>query len=474
MPTSRRIRAAALLLVPAIVCAFAGAHAAAPVPADVRAADALAAQPASTERDRALAAWAKRAELADLMYVLRRPPRSLGGAEAALASSALEHADGARTDLRRRLLLRLALVDPKRAAKTAGALAPFAADLGPSLDASVFRVAVVLPDSGDYSDYGAAVRAGVEAALAVRARAGTRPVEPLVLSTGNSEPARVAAALDTATARCGALVGELLSTPTLALASASRVTGTPVLSPTATEEQLGAASAAVLQIGPSGRERGAALARQVLEGRPRRIGALVSSTADGATLVPGFLAAATAAGATVAWQEHYASGNRDFRTLVKALTTARVEVLVWDGGPGEAAALFQELASQRTAVTVCGGEALAPDRYHGEVRRLLEGVRVVAEDWHLPAAEQALLDTALSARGAPPADGLAVRGWIAGTLIADAVAGGALAPAEVAAALARRVTADPWGASQRFLDGAARGLTLPVSVVQRGKLVAAQ
>jgi ABC-type branched-subunit amino acid transport system substrate-binding protein len=472
--TARGPRSLAPLALALTLLAPSAARAAAPPPADVRAADALAALGPAPARDPLLAAWAKRAPLADLMYVLRRPSATLGAAESPLLSAALAQAPPARAELRRALLTRLATADPKHAKRWAGELAPFAASLDPRARASVFRVALVLPDSGDYASYGAAVRAGAEAALEVRAARSLRPLEGVVLPTAAGAPAALAAAYDTAFATCGALIGELLSTPTLALALGARHGGPPVVSPTATDERLGGVGAGVIAIGPSGHERGAALARALLADGPQRVGALVS-TADGTgSLASGFTDAARALGATVAYEDRYAPGDRDFRARVKAIVAAKVQVLVWDGDSNEGDALFQELARQRASVVVCGGEALAPERYHTATRRLLEGVWSVGEDWALPPAERAALDSVLIAHGAGPADGLTVRGWIAASLIADAVDAGALTAGELAAALGSRVTRDPWGAARRYLDGPARGLELPLTVVQRGKAVPAR
>jgi hypothetical protein len=62
-----------------------------------------------------------------------------------------------------------------------------------------------------------------------------------------------------------------------------------------------------------------------------------------------------------------------------------------------------------------------------------------------------------------------VRGWLAGRAIAEALAGGALCPEEVTAALASRCGAGPWLASHRFLDVFREGVTLPVVAVSHGK-----
>jgi ABC-type branched-subunit amino acid transport system substrate-binding protein len=443
--------------------------AAAATPRSAREADALASGARSAARDRDLAAWARRASLEDLMFVLRRDPASLGGAEVPLVSAALDRTHRSRADLRRRLMVRLAIADRKRARRLAGELAGELGGLGVRPYASAFRIGALLPDSGDYAGYGRIVRLGIEVALARQAAAAPRPVTIEELGTGSDQPGRAAAAFARAADRCGAVIGELLSVPTIAFATASRATGLPVVSPTATDEDIGTIAPGVFQVGPSDRERGAALARAMLADGPARLGMLLSADHEGGSLAAGFLEESVARGAELVWTEHYAPGTRAFRELVRALLAARVEVLLWNGDSREADAMVREIARQRGHVRICGTTALAPEQFHAETRRLLEGVRYAGDDWLVPAPERAALDSALDANGVGESRGLALRGWLAARALLAAVEGGALAPAEIAAALERRVSPDAWSRERRFLDGRQLGFRVPIHVIAGGR-----
>src|SRR5262249_6479907 len=156
------------------------------------------------------------------------------------------------------------------------------------------------------------------------------------------------------------------------------------------------------------------------------------------------------------------------RDEVRDLTAKKVELLFWDGDAREVEFLLRQLARDRVAVRICGGEALAPERQHPETRLLLEGVQIVSEDWRLAGS----LETRLA-----PADSitesersLRTRGWIAGSMLAAAIESGALCPEEITRWLAAHTASDPWLSSRGFLDASVLGARLPVYVVKRGRM----
>jgi ABC-type branched-subunit amino acid transport system substrate-binding protein len=460
-----------------VVLAIAGAavpgHSALAASLDLRGADAWAAAPPSEGRERALKQWAEHARLSDLLYVLRRSPAELRSLEALMARAALKQTPATRPALRRRLLARVLLADPK--AKVSRDDLQFLISDPPRFPrASVFRVAAFLPDSGDYRDYGRSVLQGIQAGLAEPASPAAPLLELRVLSTGDDRVGLAVARLDTAASVAGVAIGELLSTPTLALAAASRMAGMVLISPTATDEGIGAVGPAVFQVGPSGYERGIALARAVLgSGSPRRIGVLLSSALDPSPFARGFAAAARELKSTVVWKTAYAAGSTNFRDEVRAMTAQRVELLFWDGDPREAEALVRQLARERVSVQICGGGVLAPDQYHVETRSLLEGVLYVGDDWRLASGARARLDSLLSAQGQGPATSLHVRGFLAGRMVRAAVSQGALCPEEVAAQLQARLTPERELRTLGFVDLRAEGAEIEVHTVKRGRGVVA-
>jgi len=458
--------AAALLL----LAAPGGARTAAPV-RDVRAADSLAMADAGRERDQALARWAAHAALPELLFVLRRPPERMGAAEASLVAAALRLAPAARPALRRRLLLRLAAAAPAQADRAWREPAPAAAHLPARPRASVFRVAAVLPDTGDYQAFGGAVRLGLEAGLAQHNAQAAFPLELEIESSGNDAPDRVAAAFDRAAEGAGVIVGGLMSGPTTTLATAARLSGLPIVSPTATDESIGAIGPTVFQIGPSGVQRGRVLARAALASGRRRIGMLVAYAGGDGPFAKGFAAAAESLGSSVVWSASYPSGDPDFHPELKAIKARSVELLFWDGEARDAATLLRQLAQERMSLAICGGAELAPDHHHAQDRMLLEGVMIVSEDWVLSQGSQAVLDSAVRAAGEERANRLHTRGYLAARLIAAAVEGGAWCPEELSSALATRVGADPYLGTHGFLDWTPAEATLPVYEVRLGRPV---
>src|SRR5206468_3556206 len=113
------------------------------------------------------------------------------------------------------------------------------------------------------------------------------PAEVRRWDSGEDDPARTMAAIDSALHSAGVIVGELLSGPTAIAAAATRAHGTPLVSPTATDENIGAMGAGVFQVGPSSYQRGQRLAHvATLAGR--RVGVLVS-TASSPAFAQGFV-----------------------------------------------------------------------------------------------------------------------------------------------------------------------------------------
>ena len=437
-----------------------------PVPTTVLAGEALALQPSSPARDRALKPWAERADLPDLLYTLRRSPAELGGSDRLLIEAILKRLPPSRAALARRLEARLAALSPAWARLHPASLAELLTAPCPYPQASVFRVAAVLPDSGDYQGFGQAVWSGIQAGLRSPGRTPTLPLEPRRWSTTDDRPARAVAAFDSAAREAGAVIGALLSTPTVALASAARFASLPLISPTASDEDLGMIGGSVFQIGPSAYERGLRLAQSTLD-VPRRVGILVSSAAS-RPFGLGFAEGSEGLGGTVALQETYAAGGLNFHDAVRALLAKQVEVLFWDGDPREAEALLREMARERVSVRICGGEALSPTQHHDETRILLEGVRYVGEEWEVPREGS----TPEAAEHPPTSDtsgSLEVRGFLAGRLVSAAVAEGALCPEEIASYLRSRLAAPPYLRERGFLDFKREGAVLPVFAVTRGR-----
>ncbi len=398
--------------------------------------------------------------LDEVLAMLYAAPTPLRQGEREVVARALALAPAARVELRQRLETRLALADPRVAKKASRSRAGL---LASRPYASPFRVGALLPDSGDYAEYARSVR------LALAAGLGTsrQPLDLVAFGTGDDDGPRAAAALDSAMQQCDVIVGELLSVPTRALATATRFLGIPLVSPSATDESIGRIGPSVFQVGPAHRDRAEALVRAMFSDKPRRFAVVASKSAMRGDLVRDFTAAAESLGAKLVRREAYPGGSMDFRSIAKSVRAAGAEVLLWDGDGREGEALVRALATEAVSVRICGGENLAPEQYHASARTLFEGAVYVGDDWRLQAPLQAQLDSLARAQG-DKAGALWTRGYLAGRRIAVAIDAGARTPGEIAERLRHRdrVARDA-GMLECRLDGA----RIPVFVVQKGKAV---
>jgi ABC-type branched-subunit amino acid transport system substrate-binding protein len=461
----------ALLLALIVATALLGlgpAHAAPParvtVPRTLAEADSLVDTVPTPARDKALVEWAKHAPLNDVAWMLDRGSLRLGGAELPMLDVAFAATPSSRPGLRQRWLARRALRGA-RPPKRGEVPMPDLSALRPG--ASVFRLAVILPDEGEYAEYGRAVRAALAAGLAYDRPAGARPLTLDSLGTADGDPPRVAAAFDSAAVRSDIIVGELLSQPTLSLATAATATGMTLVSPTATDERIGRVGPSIFQVGPGPEARARALAEAVLGREPHAVAVVGSAAGIHGAFAQAFVAEVTARGGRLARREAARTGGSEVTQQAQSLKASGADVLFWDGATRDIEALVRALATEGASLRVCGGPILAPDALRASVRPLLEGVTWVAEDWKLDARSRAFVDSA-AAVAHSRAGSLWTRGFLAGRAIAGAIDEGARCAPEVALLLRNRdATLAAAGALECERDGA----TLPVFVVQRGKVV---
>jgi ABC-type branched-subunit amino acid transport system substrate-binding protein len=270
-----------------------------------------------------------------------------------------------------------------------------------------------------------------------------------------------------ATERSDVIIGELLSVPTQALATATVTRGVVLISPTATDHLIGRIGPRIFQVGPGPEARARALADHVLGRTPRRVAIVGSASGLRGLFASAFAAEVTSRGGRVVRREPSRSSAADAALQASTLKSSGAEVLFWDGPGRDAETLVRALASAGASVRLCGGPALAPESLRPAARPLFEGVTWVAEDWRLAARERALVDSLAAATGTRSGS-LWPRGFLAGRAIAAAVDGGARTPNEVARALR---AADSLLAAASVLDATREGATIPVYVIRRGRAV---
>jgi ABC-type branched-subunit amino acid transport system substrate-binding protein len=389
----------------------------------------------------------------------------LASAEVPLLDLAFVATPSSRPALRQRWLARLA-VRTAKAPKRGEPPPPDLTALRP--EASVFRLAVILPDEGEYAEYGRAVRAALAAGLAFDRPARALPLTLDTLGSADGDPRFVAAAFDSAAKHSDIIVGELLSQPTLSLATAANTAGLTLVSPTATDDRIGSVGKRTFQVGPVAAARARALADIVLGHDAHTIAVVGSAAGIHGAFADAFVAEVTTRGGHVARREVARTGA-DVTAQAQGLKASGADVLFWDGATRDIETLVRALATEGAALRVCGGPTLAPDAMRASVRPLLEGVTWVAEEWKLEPRARAFVDSAAAVAGSRPGS-LWLRGFLAGRAIATAIDAGARCAPEVADQLRNH---DATLAAAGALECERFGAALPVFVVQRGKVVAA-
>jgi ABC-type branched-subunit amino acid transport system substrate-binding protein len=334
--------------------------------------------------------------------------------------------------------------------------------LAPGAVQSVFRVSLLSPQTGDYEAYGRSLRAGLEiAAQEFNAHAAT-PVRLDIHETAGEGwlAAREGrAALD---AGAGVLVGDVLTVPTLVLAGLANQTGVPLLSPSATDPMVGATGPLVFQTGAPLEAQARTLAGYAVRNDKRRIIA-VPANLDSAFL-GAFEAEAKQLGASVA-RVPASSGMRDFRAVANELKRVRADAVLLPLDPEQGELWVGGLMKQGVFLPYLATDALDPQGFHPETRRLLDGMVAVSTDYALPEQAFARIDSLARAAYGLDADRFVRRGYLTGQLITKTIAAGADSPASFAALVRRRA------GRLGFVHYEDAEATLPILTVRRGQLV---
>jgi len=136
---------------------------------------------------------------------------------------------------------------------------------------SVFRVALLIPQMGDYEAYGKSLRCGMEIAIAEYNARVSLPIRLGEYETEGEGWRAASAGKRAMDEGAGILVGDVLTVPTFVLAGLANQAGIPLLSPSATDPRVGAAGPMVFQTGAPLEAQARALARYVVKNDKRRM-----------------------------------------------------------------------------------------------------------------------------------------------------------------------------------------------------------
>jgi branched-chain amino acid transport system substrate-binding protein len=327
---------------------------------------------------------------------------------------------------------------------------------------SIYHVALLVPQAGDYESYGRSLRAGLEIAVA---EYNARAPLPLRLITQETEGEGWRAAQEGKRALAsgaGLLVGDVLTVPTLVLAGLANQTGVPLLSPSATDPKVGATGPLVFQTGAPLDAQARALARYSVPTDKRKV---IAAPADlDSAFLGAFQAEAKQLGAKVV-RVPASRGMRDFKPVALELARVRADAVLLPLDPEQAELWVAGLTKVGSFLPFLATDAVDPQGFRADTRKHLEGMTAVSSDYALSSADFARVDSLAHAAYGLPADRFVRRGYLTGRLIGETIAAGADSPASFAAALRKR------SGALGFVHYDESQASLPILTVRKGQLV---
>lgn len=232
------------------------------------------------------------------------------------------------------------------------------------------RIGLLAPLSGKYSEYGQAVKDGVELAVGDYNLKAALKVKLFIEDTKGDmvDAARLASKLIDSSKVMG-IMGEVLSGPTIAAAAVANAKHVPILSPTAMEERIAAVGPYVFQLTQSTSWQGASLATYTVKKLGlTSLAVLFPNESSAEATAQAFREQANHEGGKVLVSQAYEPGTTDFKEPIEKLKAAKIQALFVPAPPGDIVMIAPQLAYNQLKVQLLGHEAWADPKVlaHGE------------------------------------------------------------------------------------------------------------
>jgi branched-chain amino acid transport system substrate-binding protein len=357
--------------------------------------------------------------------------------------------------------------EARLAAAREGAARLFSADAADDF----FGVGVLAPLSGDLARYGEALAQGV--ALAVREHNGRSSVRlGLRVTDTTGDPVRAAAAADSLSRLgVGAVIGDVLSSSTLAAAAALRASGTVLVSPAALEEGIGLVGPGIFQTIVPRHLQGRALADYAVSSlRLRRVAVIHDEADDSARLASAFRSRVRELGGDVVSDLEFRRGEGLFTSLLDEAEWAGARAVLAAGEPSDISELVTQLARRGGGMALLGSEVMGQPEVLAAFSDF-DGDAAYVEDYYLlaPDREASFRERYLSAYGVA-ADRFARLGYVAGLVLAGAYEDGPTDRRALRERLAARVGGDAYLGERRIIEPPGSVATVAVYRITRGEV----
>lgn len=258
----------------------------------------------------------------------------------------------------------------------------------------VDRVGLLCPLTGEYAALGQAMYDGALLALEEHNRSTDDDLKLIALDT-RGDGVTTVLATRTLIEEDGVLgiVGALLSPTTIAAGAVCEERGVPLISPTATQENISELGSQVFQTNSTRAFETRMLARVAVQTLlRRRLAILYPDTDEGRTAANLFAREAEGLGARIVAAEPYERGLTDFREPVERIRDAGPEALFVPTGPSEMRLLAPQLTFYQLEVQLLGPSTWNNSRLSREAADDLDRAVFPSDTALMPTAEKQRFD----------------------------------------------------------------------------------
>lgn len=197
-------------------------------------------------------------------------------------------------------------------------------------------IGVILPLTGEASSYGVDCRKGVELAASL-----SESRVQFIFEDSKAEPKQAVSAMQRLITqkKVIAVIGDMFSSTTLAIAPIAQEEGIILLTPTAAAIDIPATGDKVFTIYPSSKFEGEFMAQYALKAGVKRLGIMVQQFQAAEELATAFSKTYANSSGLVAYTEIFPTGTRDFRSLIASIKTKPVDA-IFISAYGQEASLF--------------------------------------------------------------------------------------------------------------------------------------
>jgi branched-chain amino acid transport system substrate-binding protein len=268
------------------------------------------------------------------------------------------------------------------------------------------KIGLLAPLSGKFQEFGHAVQNGVEMAFEeYNQKAGEK--FKLVAADSRGDP--IDAVRQTRyladSSKVMGLIGEVLSSATIASAGVADVLGGPLLSPTATDDRISTIGPNIFQLNPSLSWQGPAVAQYAVRARGfKTLAMLYPDEGSWESVAQAFAKEAAKLGARLAYSQSYSPGTTDFKDQIDKLRLVKVDALFLPASPSDIVMIAPQLAYNQVKIQLLGLESWADPKVAAQGDVYVEGAifAMLSESSELAQSSAAFEERFKKRYGKPP------------------------------------------------------------------------